>query len=150
MDVAPYPPVDGTQPCAAEDPEVFFTTGSRQAAYSQPRALAACARCPFRRECLAFALTHHVQGIWGGTTEPQRKKLRKKHGIKAVYLASELAEEHELILELDQQGLTAGEIAARVGRTHRDSVTRTLVARRGYLTDDQFAERTARGQARKA
>lgn len=81
---APYPPVDGTQPCAAEDPELFFGASSpMDNTFKLPRAVDACAGCPFRRPCLAYALTHDVQGIWGGTTHNERRRLRQVHGIEA-------------------------------------------------------------------
>ena len=33
-----------------------------------------CARCPVRRECLAYAQANHEpHGIWGGLTGPERK-----------------------------------------------------------------------------
>lgn len=83
-DLAPYPPVDGTQPCAGEDPELFFlTSSSMDNTFKLSRALEACAACPFRRACLAYALTHAVTGVWGGTTRPQREDLRRRHGITA-------------------------------------------------------------------
>jgi hypothetical protein len=30
-----------------------------------------------------YSLHHDLQGIWGATTERERRGLRKKHGIKA-------------------------------------------------------------------
>lgn len=78
-----YPPVDGTQPCAAENPELFFPRTSRDAQFAYPRAKAVCETCPFRRPCLAYALAHNVTGIWAGTSHEERHALRKAHGIKA-------------------------------------------------------------------
>lgn len=40
-------------------------------------AKAVCARCPVADECLAFALdSARTSGIWGGTTERQRRRSR--------------------------------------------------------------------------
>jgi WhiB family transcriptional regulator, redox-sensing transcriptional regulator len=37
-----------------------------------------CSACPVRRECLAFALADQtLQGIWGGTSERERRTLRR-------------------------------------------------------------------------
>ncbi|MFM8302673.1 MAG: WhiB family transcriptional regulator [Actinomycetota bacterium] len=37
-----------------------------------------CTACHVSRECLEFALaTNQEAGIWGGTTEEERRKLRK-------------------------------------------------------------------------
>ena len=58
--------------CAQDDPELFFPEkGKRSRA-----ARAVCADCPVRKECLSDALTHdRVYGVWGGTTEQERRKL---------------------------------------------------------------------------
>lgn len=79
----PYPPVDGSQPCAAENPELFFPRTSRDAQFAYPRAKAVCSGCPFRRACLAYALVNDVWGIWAGTSPDERRALRKAHGITA-------------------------------------------------------------------
>ncbi|MFE3202146.1 WhiB family transcriptional regulator [Embleya sp. NPDC059237] len=35
-----------------------------------------CGTCPVRDPCLAHALAHHEQGVWGGLTEDERKELQ--------------------------------------------------------------------------
>ena len=61
--------------CAQADPEAFFPEKGE----SSRAALAICLRCPVRRECLAFALEHDERyGVWGGTTEMQRRELRRQ------------------------------------------------------------------------
>ncbi len=43
------------------------------------RAKAICAECPVSTECLEYAFeTNQVSGIWGGTTEDERRSLRRK------------------------------------------------------------------------
>lgn len=38
-----------------------------------------CDMCPVRDECLEYAFeTNQVSGIWGGTTEDERRSLRRK------------------------------------------------------------------------
>ena len=65
--------------CASADPELFFPIsewgpGLRQAA----RAKAICARCPIQRECLRYALAvGSIQGVWGGMTEEERRRLQR-------------------------------------------------------------------------
>lgn len=83
---APFPPVDGSQPCRDVDPELFFPKRS-EPDFSEP-AIATCRRCPFLHECLAYALTNDVDGVWGGTTPAQRSALRDKHGITLKVAAS--------------------------------------------------------------
>ena len=58
--------------CAQTDPELFFPEKATQSRDAR----AVCARCPVRAECLTDALTHdRVYGVWGGTTERERRKL---------------------------------------------------------------------------
>jgi len=58
--------------CAQTDPELFFPEKGLR-----PReAKAVCARCPVRAECLTDALAQdRVYGVWGGTTERDRRRL---------------------------------------------------------------------------
>lgn len=63
--------------CRSEDPELFFPVsevgpGMRQVI----EAKAVCAGCPVRSACLAFALERDLEGVWGGTTEDERRALR--------------------------------------------------------------------------
>lgn len=43
-------------------PNPFFPLDRR----STQQAREICARCPVRTDCLAYAETHGVEGIWGG------------------------------------------------------------------------------------
>jgi hypothetical protein len=49
--------------CASTDPEIFFPPGDSPG--SEARQI--CARCPVRRQCLAYAVAaDEPAGIWGG------------------------------------------------------------------------------------
>jgi WhiB family transcriptional regulator, redox-sensing transcriptional regulator len=63
--------------CQKEDPELFFPVSAVGLSRKDiARAKAVCASCLVRRPCLEFALaTHQVHGVWGGTTEEERRKL---------------------------------------------------------------------------
>jgi WhiB family redox-sensing transcriptional regulator len=65
--------------CLSADPDLFFpisTTGSAAAQVAEAKAV--CARCAVRTQCAGYALEHlDVQGIWGGTTDDERRKLRR-------------------------------------------------------------------------
>jgi len=39
-------------------------------------AINVCSGCPVRRPCLDHAVGHRELGIWGGTTEAQRRRIR--------------------------------------------------------------------------
>jgi WhiB family transcriptional regulator, redox-sensing transcriptional regulator len=64
--------------CRTADPELFFPASSNGLAMLQLRqAKVICARCAVRAECLAYALaTHQVHGVWGGTSERERTRMR--------------------------------------------------------------------------
>lgn len=47
-------------------------------------ALAVCEACPVREPCLALALERREYGIWGGTTEIARKKMRSQRRRSAA------------------------------------------------------------------
>jgi len=65
--------------CRDTDPDLFFPTGSTGSALDQiAAAKAVCALCEVRQPCLEFALaTNQESGVWGGTSEEERRKLRK-------------------------------------------------------------------------
>ena len=46
-----------------------------------------CDGCPVSAECLDFALEHHCIGVWGGTTERQRRQLRRQRNSARRSLA---------------------------------------------------------------
>ena len=61
--------------CREADPELFFPVTARGPGAGEiARAKAVCAACQVRRQCLQYALaTHQVDGVWGGTTEDERR-----------------------------------------------------------------------------
>ena len=92
-----YPNFDefGPAPCSESFPDAFFTEEppegmmKKHHLYAYEReAKAICARCPYARRCLEFAMKDpDKQGIWGGTTERQRTALRRG-GITEIGKAS--------------------------------------------------------------
>lgn len=69
--------------CRTADPDMFFPTGSTGAAVAEIRAATAvCQSCAVRGQCLQFALrTNQEAGIWGGTCEDERRRLRRASRI---------------------------------------------------------------------
>jgi len=62
--------------CPSVDPEIFFPV--KQLDQSTPhRAKLVCSRCEVKAECLEYALANNEYGIWGGTSEDERRRLRK-------------------------------------------------------------------------
>lgn len=66
--------------CRDSNPDLFFPVGATGTALEQIEAAKEiCGACPVTRECLEFALeTNQEAGVWGGTTEEERRALRKQ------------------------------------------------------------------------
>jgi WhiB family transcriptional regulator, redox-sensing transcriptional regulator len=66
--------------CRDTDPDLFFPVGTTGPAIEQIEAAkAVCRECEAQAECLEFALaTNQDSGVWGGTSEEERRKLRKQ------------------------------------------------------------------------
>jgi WhiB family redox-sensing transcriptional regulator len=57
------------------DPDLFFPGPDED----QEQALEVCRTCPVREECLEWALIARERyGIWGGTTEQERRRLVRR------------------------------------------------------------------------
>ncbi len=72
--------------CAQTDPEIFFPLdiemgfGKFSSKYqSLEAAKKVCQECPLIKDCLEYALKNHEIGVWGGTTEHERKLIRKRN-----------------------------------------------------------------------
>jgi WhiB family redox-sensing transcriptional regulator len=67
--------------CRDTDPELFFPVGTTGYALLQiARAKEVCGQCPVHSDCLDYALeTNQDSGIWGGTSEEERRVLRRQY-----------------------------------------------------------------------
>jgi hypothetical protein len=92
--MATAPVFDGNQVCLTSDPELFFPElhpdpdnpqPGDQSRYKASVATAKkiCFDCSHVKACLEYSLLHDVEGIWGGTTKSERKRLRKEKGISS-------------------------------------------------------------------
>jgi WhiB family redox-sensing transcriptional regulator len=65
--------------CRDTSPDLFFPVGTTGPALEQiATAKSVCDACPVTEPCLEFALlTNQDSGIWGGTSEDERRRLRK-------------------------------------------------------------------------
>ncbi len=70
--------------CRQMDPELFFPIAAvgRQAARQAEAAKAVCGRCAVRADCLSYALEIMPEGIWGGTTQDERRAGRRPSGLR--------------------------------------------------------------------
>lgn len=66
--------------CRDTDPDLFFPVGTTgQALVQIANAKTVCEACPACQACLEYALTtNQDSGIWGGTSEEERRKLRRE------------------------------------------------------------------------
>ena len=65
--------------CQDTDPDLFFPVGTTGPAIEQIEAAkSVCDSCDAKAPCLEFALqTNQDSGVWGGTSEEERRKLRR-------------------------------------------------------------------------
>lgn len=80
--------------CLSEDPELFFPIGSSGSALTQTeRAKLVCRACGVVDSCLNFALdTNQDAGVWGGTSEDERRSLRRR-GSRLIRLSANQSED---------------------------------------------------------
>lgn len=83
--VAPY--FDGTQPCAQIGGDFFFPESPAELHANMRFIKPLCGSCEFKEECLKYALSHDVTGIWAATTSKDRKDLRKRLNIQVKHFA---------------------------------------------------------------
>jgi WhiB family redox-sensing transcriptional regulator len=69
--------------CRGLDPKLFFPERGEDASTAK----AVCARCPVRAECLADGFAEK-SGIWGGTSERERRQLRRTRPLKEARLST--------------------------------------------------------------
>lgn len=74
--------LDGTQHCRDEDLDLFFPP--RGGAGSTDKAKAICRGCPLLMPCLDYALARDLYGVWGATTQDERRTYQKDRGIRPI------------------------------------------------------------------
>lgn len=71
--------------CRDVDPDLFFPLGTVGASLPQiEQAKRVCRMCPVSGPCLRWALDHGDDGVWGGTTEEERRKSRQSRALGAM------------------------------------------------------------------
>lgn len=96
--------------CTEVGPEIFFP----KVGASNAEAKAICERCPVKQECLdlALSLPGRVAGVWGGTSETERRELQvRKPGRQPGFDAK--------VGQLVTAGFTNSEIADELGISKR-------------------------------
>ena len=62
------------RPCRGLNPEVFMPPRGDIGPVEAARAI--CRPCPVRQECLEYALEHNFVGVWGATSDRQRRQMK--------------------------------------------------------------------------
>ena len=67
----------GVAPCSTMDPELYFPEKGNGGNRELLLARRLCNTCPYKVECLEWAIEHREVGVWGGTTERERSRIRR-------------------------------------------------------------------------
>lgn len=71
--------------CRDVDPAVFFPSDG----VGVIKAQRICRQCPVSAACLEYALDHHIDhGVWGGTSERERRRLARGRRLSLPSVAS--------------------------------------------------------------
>lgn len=63
--------------CSGADSDLFFAVAEDSPASEKAKAI--CAACPVQEACLQYAIaTNQTDGIWGGMTATDRRRLRRR------------------------------------------------------------------------
>jgi hypothetical protein len=58
-------------------PDIYFPDQTEGKNAELALAKRMCGECPIRNLCVAFAMKHDVQGIWGGVTQAERNQIKR-------------------------------------------------------------------------
>ena len=72
--------------CSVEVLPLFFSLYLED----ERKAKRICMECPVKGPCLEFALKHSEHGVWGGTTDRERNRIRIRRYEDSVRLANSL------------------------------------------------------------
>ena len=67
--------------CADKHPSTFFPSDG----VGVEKARKICDECPMKQRCLEYALCNRIDhGVWGGTSERQRRRILKERRVQAL------------------------------------------------------------------
>ena len=83
---------NGAPLCSEVDPELFFPLDRMESSKlhreyydDEQGAKKICGSCQYNLDCLSFALERpETQGIWGGTTQTERRRLTRRLRIRVA------------------------------------------------------------------
>ncbi len=63
--------------CVGVDADLFFPVGEELEKIAAAKSV--CATCPVRDDCLQYSIaTNQTEGVWGGLTPAERRRLRRR------------------------------------------------------------------------
>jgi WhiB family transcriptional regulator, redox-sensing transcriptional regulator len=89
----------------SEKTALFFPVGvTGDAALQIEQAKEVCVECPVRMACLEYAITTNQEyGVWGGTSEEERRVLRRAWRAEQRALRKQREEERKARLKAEQK-----------------------------------------------
>ena len=71
--------------CREQPPDLFFPSDG----VGVEIARRVCAGCPVKGPCLEYAMENHIDhGVWGGTSERERRRIARQRRLAAAEAAS--------------------------------------------------------------
>ena len=80
---APYPRYTGDEECVGKNMHPEPPLGLSAESVQRPL-VAVCDGCPIMDSCREWAVHHERWGVWGGTTEGDRDRIRAVRGIRVA------------------------------------------------------------------
>lgn len=73
----------GPTSCSTHDPDLFFPDPEGpNFAQLMRHAKEVCFTCPYQLECLKLAVENDEPGVWGGTSQPERRQMKRKNKVE--------------------------------------------------------------------
>lgn len=115
---------DAVALCSEVDPESWFPEKGSPSQFVKDM----CRRCELEGDCLEWALTHDEEGVWGGTTENERRNIKRgRPPVRQRARTWTDQDTKDLVLNLTYRDWSTEEIARELNISTR-TVSRIRVA----------------------
>ena len=75
----------GDANCLESEPDMFFAETDGPNYYQLLNsARRVCTGCPYQLECLTFAVEESLEGVWGGTSDGERRRMKESGKIELL------------------------------------------------------------------
>lgn len=107
-------------PCQQVATDMFFPDEVTHGVLRDAKTV--CRGCPIRAACLDYAIANFEVGLWAGTSENQRARIRAKRRKAGKKTLRRTEVRQREVHRLTEAGLTAREVATTLGVTDRTVV----------------------------